>query len=78
MDIVLLVSGFVSGYFTNTLFIKNSIFSGLIIGILFTIPFLLLGGIPPLFITIIISGGIGGGIGGYFKIQREIGNSKGL
>ena len=71
LGIVQFLSSFIAGYSAGKLYIRSAILIGLIVSFIFSGLFILLGGIPTVFLTIIIFGGLGGFLGGYIKIQKE-------
>jgi predicted neutral ceramidase superfamily lipid hydrolase len=83
MIVSFFISGIITGYTVNSLYLKDAATNGLIVGIIFTLFTLIAmySQYPILFafiylslLMMLIASGIGGSIGGYIKIQRELKN----
>jgi putative membrane protein (TIGR04086 family) len=79
MMIIFFIGGLITGYTANKLYISSATLNGLIVGIIYaTLTFLPIANQYPviytttyiIFILMIISCGLGGGLGGYIKLKK--------
>ncbi|MBZ2166647.1 zinc ribbon domain-containing protein [Methanobacterium spitsbergense] len=83
------ISGFITGYTADRLYTRSSILNGLVVGIIITIPMSILvselaSDYDPEFtyysfiflLLMIFLCGLGGGLGGYIKLKKNLGKSK--
>ena len=81
MMFIFFVSGVITGYTANKLYISSAILNGLIVGIIFSIIGLIIlqiiypilyGYTYLIFLLLAVVCGIGGGLGGYIKFKEKI------